>query len=156
MIFGEDSWESLGLQGDQTSQSKINQLWIFLGRTDAEEETPILWPPDVKNWLTRKDPDAGKDWRQGGETDNRGWNSWMASLSRWTWFWASSRSCWWTGKPGVLKSMGSPKIGYDWVELDGYYCVNLARSQYPCIWLNVILEVYLKIFSDDIKTLEFE
>ena len=43
---------------------KINQPWIFLRRTDAEAEAPILWPPDVKNWLTGKDPDAGKDWRQ--------------------------------------------------------------------------------------------
>ena len=43
---------------------KRNQSWIFIGRTDAEVETPILWPPDVKNWLTGKDPDAGKDWRQ--------------------------------------------------------------------------------------------
>ena len=43
---------------------KGNQSWIFIGRTDAEAETPILWPPDVKNWLIRKDPDAGKDWRQ--------------------------------------------------------------------------------------------
>ena len=43
---------------------KGNQSWIFIGRTDAEAETPILWPPDAKNWLTGKDPDAGKDWRQ--------------------------------------------------------------------------------------------
>ena len=43
---------------------KGNQLWIFIGRTDAEAEVPILWPPDVKNWLIRKDPDAGKDWGQ--------------------------------------------------------------------------------------------
>ena len=43
---------------------KRNQSWIFIRRTDAEAETPILWPPDVKNWLTGKDPDAGKDWRQ--------------------------------------------------------------------------------------------
>ena len=42
---------------------KGNQSWIFIGRTDAEAETPILWPPDAKNWLTGKDPDAGKDWR---------------------------------------------------------------------------------------------
>ena len=41
-----------------------NQSWIFIGRTDAEAEGPILWPPDAKNWLTGKDPDAGKDWRQ--------------------------------------------------------------------------------------------
>ena len=43
---------------------KGNQSWIFIGRTDAENEAPILWPPDAKNWLTGKDPDAGKDWRQ--------------------------------------------------------------------------------------------
>ena len=43
---------------------KSNQPWIFIGRTDADAETPILWPPDVKNWLIGKDPDAGKDWRQ--------------------------------------------------------------------------------------------
>ena len=56
---GEDSWESLGLQGDQTHQS-----WIFIGRTDAEAETLILWLLDAKNWFIGKDPDAGKDWRQ--------------------------------------------------------------------------------------------
>ena len=63
----EDSWDSLGLQGDPTSPETIpkgNQSWIFIGRTDAEAETLILWPPDVKNWLIWKDPDAGKNWRQ--------------------------------------------------------------------------------------------
>ena len=51
---------------------KGNQSWIFIGRTDAEAEAPILWPPYVKNWLTGKDPDAGKDWRQEekGMTEN--------------------------------------------------------------------------------------
>ena len=43
---------------------KVNQSWIFIGRTGAEAEAPILWPPDEKNWLIKKDPDAGKDWRQ--------------------------------------------------------------------------------------------
>ena len=57
---GKNSWESLGLQGDP----KGNQSWIFIGRTDAEAETLILWPPDVKNWLIWKDPDPGKDWKQ--------------------------------------------------------------------------------------------
>ena len=61
---GEDSWESLGVQGDQTSQSKVNQSWIFIRMTDVEAETPILEPPDAKSWLIWKDPDAGKDWRQ--------------------------------------------------------------------------------------------
>ena len=57
---GEDSWESLG----QQVNPKGNQPWIFIWSTDAEAEAPILWPPDVKSWLTEKDPDAGKDWRQ--------------------------------------------------------------------------------------------
>ena len=48
----------------QPVHPKGNQSWIFIGRTDAEAETPILWPPDVNNWLIGKDPDAGKDWRQ--------------------------------------------------------------------------------------------
>ena len=48
----------------QPVHPKWNQSWIFIGRTDAEAETPILWPPDVKNWLIWKDPDAGKDWRR--------------------------------------------------------------------------------------------
>ena len=60
---------------------KENQSWIFIGRTDAEAETPILWPPDAKNWLIRKDPDAGKDWRQEekGTTEDKmvGWHHWL-------------------------------------------------------------------------------
>ena len=56
--------QSFGLQGDPTSYPKWNQSWIVIRRTDAEAETLILWPPDAKNWLTGKDPDAGKDWRQ--------------------------------------------------------------------------------------------
>ena len=61
---GEDSWESLGLQGTKPVHPKGNQPWIFIGRTDAEAEAPVLWPPDAKSWLSGEDPDAGKDWRQ--------------------------------------------------------------------------------------------
>ena len=60
---GEDSWESLGLQGDPTSQSQRKSVLSVIGRTDAEAEIPVLWPCNAKNWLIRKDPDAGKDWR---------------------------------------------------------------------------------------------
>ena len=60
---------------------KGNQSWIFIGRTDAEAETPVLKPPDVKNWLIWKDPDAGKDWRQEqkGMTEDEmvGWYHWL-------------------------------------------------------------------------------
>ena len=61
---GEDSWESFGPQGGQTSYPKGNQSWIFIGRIAAEAEAPILWPSDAKGWLTGKDSDAGIDWRQ--------------------------------------------------------------------------------------------
>ena len=61
---GEDSWESLGLQGDPTVHSKGDQSWAFIGRTDAETEMPVLWPPHAKSWLIGKDPDAGRDWGQ--------------------------------------------------------------------------------------------
>ena len=80
---------------------KGNQSWIFIGRTDAEAEAPILWPPDVKNWLIRREPDSGKDWGQ-EEEDDRWWDSWMALPTQWTGVWASSGSWWRTGKPGVL------------------------------------------------------
>ena len=65
---------------DQTSQSKGNQLWIFIGKTDAEAGAPLLWPLDVKSWLTWKDPYAGKDWRQEkGTTEDEmvGWHHWL-------------------------------------------------------------------------------
>ena len=84
---------------------KGNQSWIFIERTDAEAEAPILWPPDAKNWHTGKDSDAGKDCRQEEKGDDRGWDGWMASLTGWTWVWASSGSWWWTGKLGVLQSV---------------------------------------------------
>ena len=77
---GEDSWESLGQQGYQTNL-KGNQSWIFIGGTDAEAEVPILWPCDAKSRSTRKDPDAGKDWRQEekGTTEGEmvGWHHWL-------------------------------------------------------------------------------
>ena len=61
---GEDSWESLGLPRYPTSHPKEDQSWVFIGRSDAEAETPVLWPPDAKIWLIGKDTDAWKDWGQ--------------------------------------------------------------------------------------------
>ena len=83
---------------------KGNWSWIFIGRTDAEAETPIHWPPDAKNWLIRKDPDAGKDWRQEkkGTTEDE-----MASPTQWTSVWANSR------EPGVLQFIGSQRSRHD-------------------------------------------
>ena len=114
---------------------KENQSWIFIRKIDAEAETPILWLPDAKNWLICKDPDAEaeapilwppdvKNWKRpwcwerlktGAEGDNRGWDGWMASLTWWTWVWVNSGSWWWTGRPGMLRFMGSQRVGHDWV-----------------------------------------
>ena len=88
----------------QPVHPKGNQFWIFIGRTDADAETPILWPPDAKNQLIGKEPECWERLRA-GEGHDRGWDGWMASLTQWTWVRASSRSWWWTGKPGVLQSM---------------------------------------------------
>ena len=93
---------------------KGNQSWVFIGRTDAEAETLVLWPLDGKSWLIWKDPDAGKDWGQRGEGDDSGWDGWMASSTQGTWLWDNSRSWWWTGKPGVLQSMGLHRVWHDW------------------------------------------
>ena len=65
----------------QPVHPKGDQSWVFIGRTDAEGETPILWPPDAKNWLIWKDPDVGRDWRweEKGMTKGEmvGWNHWL-------------------------------------------------------------------------------
>ena len=205
---GEDSWESLGLQGDPTSPF-WRSAWDFFGGNDVESEIPVLWPPHGKCWLIGKDSDAGRDWGQEekGTTEDEmaGWHHWLdgraaapanslqwcptlcdpidgspwgspvlgilqartlewlaisfsnawkwkvkvRSLSRawllvtpwteayqappsmgfsrqeywsgvplpfprWTWVWVNSRSWWWTGRPGVLRFMGSQRFGHDW------------------------------------------
>ena len=84
----------------QPVHPKGDQSWIFIRRTDAEAETPVLWPPDAKSQLIGKDPDAGKDWRreEKGTTED----GWIVSLTQLTWVWVNSWSWWWAGRPGVL------------------------------------------------------
>ena len=108
-----------------TVQSEVhpkgNQSWIFIGKTDAEAEALMLWPPDAKNWLIGKDPDAGKDWRQEekGKTEDEmvGWHHRLnghefEQLQELVIY----REAW-----TVLQSMGSQRVGHDWVtELNSY------------------------------------
>ena len=96
----------------QPVHPKGNQCWIFIERTDFEAETPILWTPDMKNWLLGKDLILEKI--EGRRLKGQGWDGWMASPTRWTWVWASSGSWWWTGKSGVLQSMGLQGVRNDW------------------------------------------
>ena len=77
---GEDSESPLDCKEIQPVHSKGDQSCVFIGRTDVEAETPILWPPDVKSWLMWKDPDAGKDWgKKKGTTEDEmvGWHHWL-------------------------------------------------------------------------------
>ena len=82
-------------------------------------ETAILWPPDVKSWLTGKDPNAGTDWGQEEKGMTEGWDGWMASPTQWTWVWVDSGSWWWTGRPGMLQF----KIGRASCRERVYACV---------------------------------
>ena len=99
---------------------KGNQSWILIGRTNAKAEAPILWPPDEKNWLIRR-PWCWERLKARGEADNREWHGWMASPTQCTWIWASSGSWWWTGKPGVLQSMGSRRVRTEWLNWTEIY-----------------------------------
>ena len=98
----------------QPVHPKGDQSWIFIGRTDAETEMGILWPPDAKNWLIGKDPNAGEDWRQEekGTTEDEmaGWHHWLDGHE---WVWVNSGSWWWTGRPGELQSMESQRVRHD-------------------------------------------
>ena len=108
----EKTLESPLVCTESSLNPKENQSWIFIGRTDAEDEAPILWPPDVKNRLT------GKYLMLGKIEGRRRWGrqrakDWMASPNQWTWVWTSSRSWWFTGKPGVLQSTGSQRVQHN-------------------------------------------
>ena len=86
---GEDSWESLELEGDPTSPFWRRSAWDFFGRNDVKAETPVLWPLHVKSWLIGKDSDAGRDWGQEemGTTEDEmvGWHHWLDGReSQWT------------------------------------------------------------------------
>ena len=106
-------WTALNIHWKEIKPVNLkgNQSWIFIGRTDteAEAEAPILWPSDVKNWLIRKDPDAGKDW---GQEEKGAADDWMASPTQWPWIWANSGRQWRTGKPG-MRPWGH-RVGHDW------------------------------------------
>ena len=118
----------------QPVHPKGNQSWVFIGRTETEATTPVLWLPDVKNWFIWKDPVDGKDWR---------WEEkWaivdeMASPTQWTWVWINSGSWRWTGKPGGLPSMGLQRsdmtewlnwVWTGWKRIEN----NSSRSQGCC------------------------
>ena len=117
----------------QPVHPKGDQSWVFIGRTDAEAETPALCAPHAKSWLIGKEGLGA-----GAEGDDRGWDGWMASPTRWAWVWVNSGSWWWTGRPGVLQFMGSQRVRHNgrtelnWADLTlkrktSYYSVIIIR-----------------------------
>ena len=96
----------------QPIHPKEDQSWVFTGRTDAEAETPILWPPDEKSWIIWKDPDDGKDWRweEKGTTEDKmvGWRHWLDGHE------FEQDPGVGEGKPGILQSMGSQRVRQGW------------------------------------------
>ena len=120
VVLEKTSESPLDCKEIQPVHPKGNWIWIFIGRTDVEAETPILWLPDAKKWLIGKDPDAGKDWRR--EEDNRGWDGWMASpwclmdmsLSKLREF-VIDREAWRVAVHGVVKSQTRLS---SWTELN--------------------------------------
>ena len=114
---GEDSWESLRLQGDPTSPSERRSVlnihwkdWCWSWNSN----TLATW---CKELTHMKRPWCWGRLKAGGKRDDRRWEGWVASLTRWTWVWASSGSWWWTGKPGVVQSMGSQRGRHDWTTV---------------------------------------
>ena len=80
---------------------KLQSLCHLMGRADSfEKPSPWCW----------------ERLRAGGEGDDRGWDSWMASPTQWTWVWVNSRSWWWTGRPGMLQTIGLQRVGHNWVN----------------------------------------
>ena len=99
----------------QPVHPKGDQSWVFIGKDWCwrwSSNTLATWCKELTHW---KRPWCWERLKAGGEGDNRGWDGWMTSLTQWTWVWASSRSWWWTGQPGVLQSMGLQGVGHDWV-----------------------------------------
>ena len=135
---GEDSWESLGLQGDPTSpfwrRSSLGFLWKewCWSRNSSTLATSC---EELTHW---KRPLCWEGLGAGGEGDDRGWDGWMASLTWWTWVWVNSRSWWWTGRPGVLRFMGSQRVRYDWATelnyMPSYFLVQGCDLSFILVW----------------------
>ena len=126
---GEDSWETLGLQRDLTSQSSMKSVlnihwkdWCW----NWNSNTLAIWCEELTHW---KRPWCWERLKAEGEGDDRGWDGWMASPTQWTWVWVNSGSWGWTGRPGMLQSMVSRRVGHNWVtELNCTECPSPGSS----------------------------
>ena len=111
---GEDSWESLGLQGDPTSPSQRKSVLNIHWKDWYWSWGSNTLPAGCKELTHLNRPWCWERLKVGGEGDNRGWDGWMAPPTQWTWAWVNSRSWWWTGRTGVLQFMGLQRVEHDW------------------------------------------
>ena len=130
---GEDSWESLGLQGDPTSPFWRRSALGFLWKEWCWSWTSSTLATSCEELTHWKRLWCWEGLGAGGEGDDRGWDGWMASLIRWTWVWVNSGSLWWTGRPGVLQFMGSQRVGHDWATEPNWY-TDTFRLYYWGSW----------------------
>ena len=146
---GEDSWESLGLQGDPTSLSyRKSVLNIHWKDWCWSSNTMATWCEELTHW---KRPGCWERLKAGGEGDDRGWDGWMPPRTQWTWVWANSRSdWWWTRKPGMLQSTESQRVRHDWTKLNWNVIIKL---QWANITIQHMMVAYQVIFMERNLTL---
>ena len=132
---GEDSWESLGLQGDPASLFWRRSALGFLWKEWCWSWNSSTWATSCEELTHWKRLWCWEGLGAREEGDNRGWDGWMASLTRWTWIWVNSGSWWWTGRPGVLRFRGSQRVGHDWAtELNWTESANLPGASLMAQW----------------------
>ena len=133
VMYGCESWT---IEKAECQRIDAFELWCWrrllrvpwtTRRSNQETNLTIHWKDSCRSWSSNtlatwreelthwKRPRCWERLKAGGEGDDGGWDGWMASPTRWTWVWVTSRSWWWTGKPGVLQSMGLQRVGHDWV-----------------------------------------
>ena len=111
----------------QPVHPKGDQSWVFIGRTDVEAETLATWCEELTHW---KRPWSWERLGAGGERDDRGWDGWMASSTRWTWVWVDSGRWWWTGRPGGCNSWGHKELDtteLNWTEDRKHHRCNYIK-----------------------------
>ena len=109
----------------QPVHPKGDQSWVFFGRNDAKAENSRTLATSCEELTHWKRLWSWEGLRAGGEGDDRGWDGWMASLTRWMWVWVNSRSWWWTGRPGMLRFMASQRVGHDWMTWTELHILKL-------------------------------